>query len=192
MPFFVLFVSGFLTPAPLTSIFSWVFKAFFNPSWDFCTTLMLFTFHYYFHIVSFFAFDFYFPFHFHSSATGLLTLSLQCFSLSLLVLSPLLFVSGLLSYHCPCTPLSINIVLYLLISYFIYYSLFPCSLYNHCALELWPWSRLHCTRHYRNTKQIMCLWPMQPDTREETRGDDCWIKRKPSPFTSAYRSFNLL
>lgn len=155
---------------------------------------MLSTFHYHFLIVFFFTFDFHFQFHFHSCDTGLLTFSLQCFSLYLLIylLSPLLFVSGFLSYHCPCTPLYLNIVLYLLSSCFIYYSLFPCSLYNHCALELWPWSRLHCTRHYRNTKQIMCLWPMQPDTREETREDDCWIKRKLSPFTPAYISFNLL
>lgn len=157
--FFILFASVFLTPDPLTSIFSWIFKDFFNPSGDFCTTLMLFTFHYHFLLVSFFAFDFYFPFQFHSYHTGLLTLSLQCFSLYLLVLSPLLFVSGLLSFHCPCTPLYLSIVLYLLSSYFIYYSLFPCSLCNHCALEFWPWSRLHCTRSYGNRKQTMCLWP---------------------------------
>lgn len=166
------FLSWFFDSWP-SSIFFWVLKVFFNPSVDFCTTLMLFTFHYCFVIISYFMFDFYFPFHFQSCDTGLLTLSVQHFSLYLLVLSPLLFVSGLLSYHCPYTPLYLSIVLYLLSSYLIYYSLFPCSLYNHCALELWPWNRLHCTRHHRNTKQIMCLWPKQPDTREETRGEDC-------------------
>lgn len=159
----VLFASFCLLPLIIACYLPSVcFVIFLNPYVAFWNTSMVFIFHSYFHWVSLFSFSFCFA---YLSHLCLFTLSLVYFSLPLLVLSPFFFfVSGLLSYHCPYIPLTI--VLYLLSSYLIYYSLFLSSLYNHCALELWPWGRLHCTKHYRNTKQIMFRWPKQPDIRE--------------------------